>query len=296
MKTNIIIFLLIIGYSVKVEAQTCFDNGGFEIWEDKGGYSNPKYWHTLNALAQFGFEPTTIVSAASHQGANAALLLSTENAFQNLPGILASGPILDENGQPDFSLIKIPFAARPKSMSFYFKYIPGPSDSCNVYMALTKWNSSTQTTDTIGEAVFSSGDTVSDYRKVTIEFEYYSSQMPDSAMVIIASSFDGFDPVIGSALYIDDFSIEFNTGIPQFYSSTLAVTLYPNPTQGQLQLTTSDTEVDIAIVNSLGQTVWLTEHHQTNQPLDLSVLANGLYMIQITSSKGSAVAKFIKQN
>lgn len=287
--------MLLIGYVANTQAQDFLSNGSFETWEDMGGYSEPKYWYTLNSLTQFGFEASTIVSETPRSGQKSVLLITTENALQNLPGILASGPILNEDSDVDFSNIKVPFTYRPKAMSFYYKYVPGPMDSCNAYMALTRWNSTRQQTDTIAEAVFSIGDTVAEYRKVEVDFIYYSTQTPDSALVIITSSYNGFDPVVGSALYIDDFGINFNTGLTDLSKATIDVMMYPNPASDFIKLKTQEAVVDVEITNSLGQLVLVKSKHQSNQEIAIATLPIGMYWVKTTSNKGTAINKFIKQ-
>lgn len=295
MKKLLQLTLLLIGYVANTQAQDFLSNGSFETWEDVGGYSEPKYWYTLNSLTQFGFEASTIVSETPRSGQKSVLLITTENTLQNLPGILASGPILNEDSDVDFSNIKVPFAYRPKAMSFYYKYVPGPMDSCNAYMALTRWNSSTQKTDTVGEASFSIKDTVAEYAKAEVDFIYYSNQMPDSALVIIASSFNGFDPVVGSAFYIDDFGINFNTGLSETKSASINVAVYPNPTSDFIAVNTNEQLVNLEIVNAIGQLLWSETQYQPNQQIAVHNLAKGVYTLKATTASGTAINKFIKQ-
>ncbi len=296
MRTKLILAMLMIGYTAMLPAQNFLFNGGFETWQDNGGYSEPRYWYTLNALSQFGFEKSTILSEAAHSGQYAALLLTQESATQNIPGLLASGPILDENVEVDFSKIKVPFNGRPQSFSFFYKYIPGINDSCNAYMALTHWNDSTNQTDTIAEAVFSTKDTVSEYREAIVKFQYRSNQQPDSAFAIFTSSFDGFDPVPGSAFYIDDFRINFSTGIKPISTAILDASVYPNPANNVLRVETKEQVVDLTIVNAFGQKVFSEENYYVaTHPLSIGDIAPGVYFVRIASTKGATTVKLIKQ-
>lgn len=295
MKTKLILAMLMIGYTATLQAQNFLFNGGFETWQDNGGYSEPSYWYTLNALSQFGFEKSTILSEASHSGQYAALLLTQESSMQNIPGLLASGPILDENANVDFSKIKVAFNGRPQSISFFYKYIPGINDSCNAYMALTHWNDSTNQTDTIAEAIFSTKDTVSEYREAIVTFQYRSNEIPDSAFAIFTSSFDGFDPVPGSAFYLDDFRINFSTGLKTIHTAVLDASVYPNPTNDVFSIDTKEPVVDLTIVNTFGQRVLSEKGYLTKNPLAIGNLSSGVYFITIASPRGATTVKLIKQ-
>jgi hypothetical protein len=228
MKTKTIWVALFIVLTTTSNAQNPFTNGGFETWVDKGDYQDPKNWYSLNPLIVFGYQPSITMSADAYSGNNAVQLKSQASPIQDIPGLMASGPILTPTGDVDFSQIKFAFSARPKSVVFYYKYAPADGDSCNFYMALTKWNASTQKADTIGDMVFQKGDSVNEYTRVEANINYYSNTQPDSALVFITSSIDGFNPYPGSVLLIDELSLSYNTGLaddtylPEVYA-------YPNP-------------------------------------------------------------------
>jgi heat shock protein HslJ len=70
--------------------------------------------------------------------------------------------------------------------------------------------------------------------------------------------------------------------------------IYPNPTSNLLFITSEIASIEkIVIYNPSGQLV--LEAYDDLSSLDVSVLNNGLYFLQITSEEGSAIQKFIKQ-
>ncbi|QNM85197.1 S8 family serine peptidase [Polaribacter pectinis] len=72
-------------------------------------------------------------------------------------------------------------------------------------------------------------------------------------------------------------------------------TMYPNPVKGNyLNIHLNDSrEVSFAITNMLGQT--LTTGVLTRQPIDISKIKTGIYMLEITDGQKSIVKKFIKK-
>lgn len=295
MKTKLLITLLLSGFAITLTAQNMLFNGGFETWQDNGGYAEPQYWYTLNSLSAFGFDQTTTATPEAKVGTYAARLFTSENAMQNLPGLLVSGPILNEDGDVDFSNIKVAFTYKPVSMSFFYRYMPALTDSCSAYMALTHWNDSTKQTDTIAEATFILKDSVLEYSQAIVNFQYYSNQTPDSAFVIISSSFNGFDPVPGSTLFIDDFKINFNTGLSILKSTQANVIAYPNPVINKLYLKTNQPNVDVTISDVTGKKRIEKLAQSTQIPIDLDELETGIYFIEIVTNTGVQIQKINKK-
>ena len=78
-------------------------------------------------------------------------------------------------------------------------------------------------------------------------------------------------------------------------SEVFGMTLYPNPTASQLNITMLDgRESNFVIVNSLGQQVQQgTITREAN--IDVSSLASGLYLIKINDGQKQKIARFIKE-
>ena len=74
-------------------------------------------------------------------------------------------------------------------------------------------------------------------------------------------------------------------------------TIYPNPTNGILNITSKqDIELQsISIYNVLGQMVASIPNAKGVNSIDVSSLSTGNYFIKIVSDKGTSNAKFIKQ-
>ncbi len=79
-------------------------------------------------------------------------------------------------------------------------------------------------------------------------------------------------------------------GTPE--SSKTTVTLYPNPTNGLINVASEDNIRSIAIADVTGKLVRNIEN--PNQQIDLSELKTGIYFATILSEKGKTVKKIIK--
>lgn len=73
---------------------------------------------------------------------------------------------------------------------------------------------------------------------------------------------------------------------------TFQFSVYPNPTQNYLNISSDVNTMDVEIVNYLGQIVYSKTIYMSHQQLDISNLRSGLYFIKVTTSKGIIVRKF----
>lgn len=294
MKTKITSVVLLIVSTATAYAQNPFTNGGFETWVDRGDYQDPENWYSLNPLVVFGYQPSTTLSSDAYSGNNAVQLKSQASPFQDIPGLMASGPILTPAGDVDFSQIKFAFSARPKSLVFYYKYAPADGDSCNFYMALTKWNESTQKTDTIGDVVFQKGDSVNEYTRVEANINYYTNAQPDSALLIITSSIDGFNPYPGSTLLIDELSLSYSTGIAND-EYLKEVKVYPNPVNDVLFVSNTKSKLlKVKLTSLLGETLHDETCGANSLNINMQHFSSGIYLLEITTYDGVVSKKIIK--
>lgn len=289
MKTKTLYTLALMTLAGSTIAQPAFlSNGGFETWATQNTVSEPHGWYTLNSLSLFGYPETTTQTSEAHSGSSAALLESKTGPFNDIPGLLTSALIIDGSGTPDLNLAKVPFSSRPKTMEFYYKYIPATGDSCRGVMVLSRWNTAEQRTDTIGLAGFSIGDTVNTYTRVVIPFDYANPLAPDSVMLIFASSADGFAPVVGSKFYVDDFALGYETGLGDYVNTLQNVSVFPNPATTQVTIATQETAFTCSIFDLQGRLVLNATSFVSEKTVETGELRKGLYVLEVKSKNGTA--------
>lgn len=74
-----------------------------------------------------------------------------------------------------------------------------------------------------------------------------------------------------------------------------AFSISPNPTKGKVTITASGNEsANVVIFNALGKEITRSNNVQNGTQLDLSAVQNGVYMVQISTDKGTKVLRIVK--
>ena len=94
--------------------------------------------------------------------------------------------------------------------------------------------------------------------------------------------------------FMDDFRIDFHTSIQSVEPESIAI--FPNPSSNLIQFRNSTVNsYDVFIVNSLGQIVINQKLNSTENKIDISMLHNGVYFINIPNKTyGQKILKLIK--
>ena len=122
--------------------------------------------------------------------------------------------------------------------------------------------------------------------------------------------------VVNSAAQLGSYTVTTTNanGCPSLPSAPLVVTatakqlaeaalqLYPNPTPDgklTLTLTTAHQAVQLSVLNALGQVVYRAvvpaSSAAATQPLDLSALSTGVYLLRATTAEGTATRRFVRE-
>lgn len=289
---------MLLGMS-RVSAQTnpVFVLENFETWDSSQGYLNPANWYSLNTLTMFGMPPTLERTTDAHGGNFAVLLESKSSSFGDLSGVLTTGPLITPSGEPDFNKIKVPYTGKPEKIKFFYKADPEPGDSGAVVFVLTRWNSALQKPDTIGMAMAAFGDSIATYQLAELTVTYYLPFTPDSAFFIASSSFDGFNPTVGSRLWIDDMSLVGGTSGLSDATQGMGKSfeIYPNPATTHLTLETDENDIMAWEISDItGRIVWYQETSNRIVEVNISDWMDGLYLVKaIDKSAGVTVKKLI---
>lgn len=266
-------------------AQTQLTNAGFEQWDTITDYTQPKDWFSLNALTQFGFEPTTTITGDAHSG-NFAVVLETKSGMSELSGVLSSGPILNNQFEADFSKFKVPFMGSPKSLKFFYKSFPAANDSSVLTMNLTRWNIALQKTDTVARAVKYFSQTINGFSEAIIEFEYNSPLPPDSMFFIASSSADGFNPTVGSKLVLDDLELIYTPTSLFENNHQVNAKIFPNPASDFVMFQFEKQEqVTVTIFDVRGKR-WIQKDTEGDLNINLQDIPAGLYFANVMTKDG----------
>lgn len=270
-----------------------FMQENFETWDSSQGYLNPAKWYSLNTLTQFGYPATLERTTDAHSGNFAVLLESKNGTFGDLTGLLVSGELIQPNGSPDFTKIKLPFTLRPGKVNYYFKSDPEPGDTCAVMFMLTRWNAAMQKADTVGIASSKHGDSIGIYQLAEVNIEYFLPLTPDSAFFLASSSLDGFNPSVGSRFWIDDLSITGgNTGMTEESGKRMDFGIYPNPAQNVVCLKADrDEAVSWEITDMSGRLVLQMNEEAGITRIDISGWEDGVYLVGMRNRDGAMTYK-----
>ncbi len=294
-----IIFIIL----TQLSAQTVLPNMDLEEWAEfpfsSGFYEEPAggIWTTANKAVLLNpeiFKITTFKTGDAHHGNYAAKIVTD---LADLPGpndILQTGTLatgyFDEMALPPSNLKDgVPFTGRPYRLKGYFKYLPVKQDSCDVYSLLYKWNPSTKSRDTIAYAWKTDTITVKEWTKFDLPYHYYSEEVPDTISIIFAPSAGGdlFEGQVGSTLYIDDISLEFENGVEWMLMSEVVSKAYPNPASDRVTIELSgEIRQGRLILYSFQGNVCLNTGFTGNLAIiDVADLPSGSYYYHIIDSK-----------
>ena len=299
-----LILASLITFSGSASSQNTIPNAGFENWIDNVTYEDPQDWGTLNAAtAGLGSIAVTKATATAdvYEGDFALRLESLNVANQNAPGLATTGIVNIITQEIDGGA---PFTARPVAIKGWYKYIPVNTDTASAEVILSRWNSNTQSRETIGRGLFEQSAAVAAFTEFTIPIDYTSSETPDTIVIVLLSSQNG-SAQAGSVLFVDDLSIQLTaTAINTPKKSDLPeFTITPNPTSDIFNLIYSKdatVETVIEIISPDGKQVqspYIDLSISTGQ-MTLSAnsmdLSPGIYFVRITQGNNSATKKLIK--
>jgi hypothetical protein len=293
----IIVFVFIQLFSI---AQDTIPNQGFENWDFFGNYEDPTGWGTLNSVTSFLNAATVkkaTVSSDVHSG-NAALRMETlQTSVQIIPAVVTTGVINTATQTIDGGAA---FTARPTSFKGWYKYQPVNNDTGSVEILLYKWNTGTNNRDIIGRGKFEQTATVSSYQQFNITINYLSADIPDTAVVTLLSS-PNSNPQVGSLLFIDDLSFEYNTGINiKNKNEEMAFSISPNPVSNNFNITiknAAEKNMNIDVYQMDGKLITqLTTKGKKNILLradDFNLLP-GVYLLKLSDGLNSSIRKLVK--
>ena len=290
--TKKILFILTLTFAVSAKAQN-IPNAGFESWTAGFGFDDPNSWGTLNALSLIGI-PISVTKSTQRHGGSFSAKVETMSTIDSIgqvtpsTGFMAIGFVDIFNNQFD---IGTPFTARPDSLVGWVKCNSVNGDTSGVALQLTKWDATSLTQEMIGFGGYITTSSSSTFYRFSVPIEYESENTPDSISVFVLSSLGNGQ--IGSAIWVDDLSLIYNTSSSVGELNGPSFEVFPNPVNDELSI--SSITVDKMEVYSA--TGILIDHILIDSGLiytyDTKKLANGLYLVK--NSKGE-LKRFIVQH
>jgi hypothetical protein len=209
-------------------------NAGFETWTAGA----PTGWVTDNVAPLF--IPIT-QSNDAHSGTSSMQGATVQYLTNNYPAEVSA----------DFSI-----SARYSSFKGWYKFTSVGGDTLYTHVIFYKG------TNPIAAAQFFTGVSVSSYTQFSVPITYFSSEVPDAAMIEILIFSPGGSYNLGSTFKIDDLTFGPVTGVQESFSANPAVFAlsqnYPNPfnpaTKISYQIPT-DGLVRLEVYNILGKTL-----------------------------------------
>ncbi len=305
--TKAFLFLTIILSTTVLSAQQIY-NGSFETWYS---YTNPDGWGTwASAISQYNATlgdsmiRLTIRDSTTHANypndtisvrLNVDTVTMPSQGLLTLAGFISLGgafyvPPPDTN--PGLRFGYYPYARKPDSLIFDYKYIPaaGYNDSALVIMTMNRFDSVTQS-----EVMYLSQswliDPVAQWTHMALKLNYLVADtfLPDSIQIIILSSVAGHLHR-GTSLWVDTIHFDASiidtsiTGIPDI-QNIKGVKVYPNPANDQIHILVPQSDIGsgIQLYDAEGREVFSSIIDRTDYQIHTQCLPDGVYSIRLHS-------------
>jgi len=249
-------------------------NGGFEDWVTTGSIQEPRYWSTPNVLQS---APPFVCERGTPGAAGASYAKITT---RDIPGFGLAGMIFSE---------EFAYSGRPAALNGKWRYRVVIGDEAAIMVFLTKWNPVTQESDDVGGGIITVVGNASAWQDLSIRIDYYSSMAPDTAFIIIASSFGS--PTVGSTLDVDDLSFGAYQSVGGMDRVELSV--FPVPARDQVTVRSDAAIEEVAIWGSDGREVLRQRVRGTTAVLDVGILPSGLYVMRARMADGSLMHRTV---
>jgi hypothetical protein len=301
---KITLLFAIVALSISSSAQVL--NPGFETWvpnnETTTTYQMPQHWVTgdifitlLNEI--FGNPGYTVHSVtqtgASHSGNYAVQIgVDVSSYGDTVGGIIfycdsatrMVSSIFGDGTTPGF-----PYSSRPANLTGWYKWNRIGNDTASVVVIMTKWNTTTQSRDTVVDVEnFYITTAMSAWTNFSVPLPYLLNVYPDTIFMALGNA-SGI-PHPGSVFTVDDLALTGSVpiGINEAGTTDAAVFIAPNPFTEQATLTIKNNFVSAAtfeMYDVLGNKVrQLGDLSGSSFTIDREGLPAGIYFYTLTEN------------
>ncbi|NVN95209.1 MAG: T9SS type A sorting domain-containing protein [Bacteroidetes bacterium] len=288
-KTKILILAILVILSLNLMAQ--IPNAGFETWTG----NDPNGWDNLNSLTSLTGTYTCTKGTPGNPGASYLKLITKSVIVVGIvPGIALSGKLDKTTFQPTSGFA---YNQRPTALTGNWQYMAYGNDQGFIAVAFTKWNTITNSRDTISTTMYSLPGMVMSWESFNIPITFTSPSNPDTCLIVLSAS--GLSSAVANSyLYIDNLDFSFGTSIKENDITKRNIKIYPNPLQDELRFELPDnlksSTISYKLINNLGLTIQSSNNHQSNY-IETSNLPSGFYQLIIESKGKQYISKCIKK-
>jgi hypothetical protein len=285
-------------------------DGGFETcWTTKQGttgdyedFVDNYFFNSLNKLIAMGGDLTAIKESTDVYAGNYSLKLVSGNVMSSvfLPGAMGNITI-ETAAMPPSVILGRPFASRPAAIEGFHKYIPVDGDSAAIEIILKKGGVEIGS----GKQIITSE--VSTWSRFSVPVNYSSSETPDTIIILFAASakydFTSLTTLMacegqkGSALFLDDLTLDYSVGIKEMLAPEIKVSVYPNPSKEQITVQIAkEVQGTVIVYDYLARKVGEYPVNGTQIKIDVQNYAKGAYLLNvIENNKVITTSRFVKK-
>lgn len=296
-------------------AQTQLENAGFEQWEDlqvsdPDTIREPIDWSSLKDSddpALSSLAPVVLSRSQDAHTGNYSLELTNVKSF-----IVANGVATNGRMHPNINTAlaymytdmedgrwSTPFTARPDSLAGWIKYAPQENDTLHIQVILHRGFGKRPDPDKavnwIAEAVYTTPlHSKDEWVRFSTPFIYNNETIPEYVLVTLNSG-NGFSPVAGSVLLVDDLEMIYNT--PQSNLSLLMQSegfLYVVD-NGQILLKDLDHNLfqTAQVYDISGKLLWTNALTSDQINIESAQLNKGLYLVKLSGKNRVFTQKIV---
>ena len=298
------LLLLVVFPGVMATAQLQLENPGFEQWEDilasvTDTIREPVDWSSLKTSDDptlSTMAPDVCTRSQNAHSGEYSIKLTNVQSFIVANGVATNGRMHASitpgdsyiYTDPEDSKWNTPFTGRPDSVAGWIKYAPEGEDVLQIQVILHKGYAQRPDPEPdvnwIADAVFTSPlNTEGGWVRFSQPFTYNHETIPEHVLVILNSG-NGFEPVAGSVLMVDDLEMIYNT--PQSNENLLKQTEAYLYAVGKHQLVLKGMHhsqfQSVEIFDFSGKLLWSARLTSDQVDIAPANLDKGIYLVKLS--------------
>ena len=281
---------------------------GFETWannvESPHTYSVPQNWISGDVLQSyipnlFG-NATYVVNAVTQVGSAHGGSFAVQMAVvQSNAGDTIAGSIFSEPSATNFfnvafggpGAMGFPYSTRSANLTGFRKFSSVGGDSTTVGVIMTKWNTITNTRDTLVNTQNYYITNAAAWTSFSLPLTYSSGLTPDTCF--IAAGIVATTPHPGTIFTLDDLAFTGLIGMEEQHSNLAIVSVFPNPFSNKATLSFSNVilkNASLEIFDVLGNKVRvMSDLNGENITINREGLNEGIYLYNLVN-EGEIIA------